>query len=432
MEEFIGKLEKLESLLVVLLAVSLPLGLTFSWIVLIAGIVVFVARILIEWKTTGKITDNFLLFLSAPFSVPLLVLCAAIFLSGVVSGGFVEGLKCLEMLRVFIVYFWAYQVFATRPHLVFRALEWLLLVGAVAGLWGTIQQLFAFHPNNYPYLQGTGFHGGPMAFAGQMEILSLISLALALKTKKEGGQFSVWFLKAPIFQIIVLLNILGVVFASERSAWLGVILAAVTVSAIVSPRASLALVASLIVAGGIAWFTVPVFQKRLTPLSDPKKDIGVRVRLQVWDEAIKQFQKSPITGVGFRKFPLLDIPEAIVPGKSKYLDHAHNNYLHILSTTGVVGFACFVWLHFSILLCAWRRYLGQGDDCAVALGILGSVVSLIVAGFFEYNFGTSQVRFLEWFVLAMLPPGNSAPSEPDLHPAPGMETPGGEKAHDGD
>jgi len=33
---------------------------------------------------------------------------------------------------------------------------------------------------------------------------------------------------------------------------------------------------------------------------------------------------------------------------------------------------------------------------------LGSTAALMVAGIFEYNFGTAQVRLAQWFVLAML------------------------------
>ncbi len=389
---------------------------------MVVGICVTVARMSLEYATTKKVALN---MLQAPLALPLALMVAAIALSGLVAGGIGEAFKSVFMLRTIVVYFWAYQIFATKPHLIFRSIEWLLATGAAAGLFGAIQQLFHFHPFTYPYLQGTGFQSGPMEFAGQMEVLSMIALALFLK--KGKGAFSAWFLKVPIFQVIVLCNILGVIFASERSAWLGVILASICVSLIVSWRASLAVVTALIVAGSVAWFTVPVFQKRLTPLADPNQDIGARVRFQVWDEAMKQFQKSPATGIGFRKFPQLDIPEAIVPGRSKYLDHAHSNYLHILSTTGVVGLLCFLWLQWSMVLTAWRRYAGHGDEAAIALGILGAVVSLMVAGIFEYNFKTGQVRLTLWYVLAML-----VSSKAYLHPALGVEAPGSQQPHDSD
>ena len=38
----------------------------------------------------------------------------------------------------------------------------------------------------------------------------------------------------------------------------------------------------------------------------------------------------------------------------------------------------------------------------IALGIAGGTIALMVSGLFEYNFGTAQVRLMQWFVLGML------------------------------
>ncbi len=431
MAELIAKLEKLEALAVVVFAALLPFATSPPEVAMIVGLCLTVLRMILQFATTKKVTIH---FFTAPFAVPLLLMSSAIALSGFLAGGVGEAFNSVWALRTTVVYFWAYQMFATKPHLIFRAIEWLLTTGASAGLYGSIQQLCHVHPFSYPWLQGTGYHSGPMEFAGQMCVLSMLALALFLK-KGQKGAFSKWFLAAPFFEMMVLMNVLGVIFASERSAWLGVIAASLIISLIVSWRSTMALIAVFIVAGGIAWFSIPVFQQRLGPLiSEPHRDIGVRVRLQIWDRAFKEFQKAPVTGLGFRKFPILDIPEAIVPGSSTHIDHAHSNYLHILATTGLIGMACYLLLHGAILFTAWRRYCANIDDAAIALGIIGAVVSLMVAGFFEYNFKTGPVRLTLWFVLAALlrSQPNLFKSKANLHPASGLEAPSGEKPHNSD
>jgi O-antigen ligase len=112
-----------------------------------------------------------------------------------------------------------------------------------------------------------------------------------------------------------------------------------------------------------------------------------------------------MTGVGALHFPRIDLPEAIVPGHSKDLNHAHSNYLQILATTGVLGLTSFLWLLITSLTVAYRQAkLPNPLYSAIGLGLFGAMVSLAVAGIFEYNFGSGQVKLIQWFLLALLLP----------------------------
>ncbi len=112
-----------------------------------------------------------------------------------------------------------------------------------------------------------------------------------------------------------------------------------------------------------------------------------------------------MTGVGALHFPRIDLPEAIVPGHSKDLNHAHSNYLQILSTTGILGFTSFLWLLITALTTAYRQAKTPSPlYAAIGLGLFGAMVSLAVAGIFEYNFGSGQVKLIQWFLLALLLP----------------------------
>ena len=112
-----------------------------------------------------------------------------------------------------------------------------------------------------------------------------------------------------------------------------------------------------------------------------------------------------MTGVGALHFPRIDLPEAIVPGHSKDLNHAHSNYLQILSTTGILGFTSFLWLLITALTAAYRQAKTPSPlYSAIGSGLFGAMVSLAVAGIFEYNFGSGQVKLIQWFLLALLLP----------------------------
>lgn len=407
---------RLQSWLMIAFAVSLSLPITVPWIVLIVGMCTSLLALLIGRRGIEQpISDiPYLPSISTPsgglakppLTLPLAAFTLALTISSAVAAGAVGAGQALLSLRGFLVYFWAYHCFRSDTNLSKKAVLACLMTSGLAGLWATFQQLSGFHIG-YQYLQGTGFLSGPMAFAGEMQIFS--SLATALLFTGAFRRFDGPFKTPLLFGLITMANLLGLIFASERSAWLGGIAGMMSIALVCSWPLILASMATLSAFSALAWFYIPVFQKRLLPLLHWQSDVSTRARLQVWQEAWHIFQKSPILGIG-NKFPHLYIREALVPGRSSYLDHAHSNYLHILATGGLLGFAAYLWLQLSAARLSWQQ-MNRKDrhgtalssmDEAIALGILGSLISLAVSGLFEYNFGTGQVRLSQWFFMALL------------------------------
>lgn len=415
-----ASLEKLlvtiQAWLVVAYATVVQISITGAWIVLAVGIALWLlaeAFELVEQPKQhsqpgegSKLPLFGLPIVLPPLTLPLSAFAICVTTSGLLNGGLEEGLDSFLTLRALVVYFWAYQVFVRHPQCRALTLSVLLSVGTVTGVWGTIQQLFDFHPGEkFKYLQATGFTGNPMAFAGQMEVTASLALALLLtKTYRQlPGKLSNTF----VFALITICNLAGLFFASERSAWFGMTVAILLLSACISRKVFLRMAIALILASTIAWFSVPVVQKRMLPLlTNIQTDISARVRLTVWEASVDIWRQQPLFGVGIRNYPRLDIPEAIVPGKSLYLVHAHSNYLHVLTTLGIVGLLGYLYLLGSTVVLSLRLWRAKGDqstlESTIALGTLCATVSLIVAGIFEYNFGTGNIRLIYWFALSMI------------------------------
>lgn len=412
-------LELTQCWLVVAFAVSLSLPITFPWIVLIAGMAVLAILAVLE----AVLARHAVLpavqarpsFLLSPLAVPLAAFAVAAYLSGVLAperGGIKEGLQSIWSLKALLVYFWAHQAFKRmaktdekRPFLA-AAVCAMLSMGALAGLFGAFQQITGIHPTTFKYLQGTGFLSGPMAFAGQMQIFSMLSLSLVLSDGRKD-------LKQPWDKIIfpvAAANLLGLLFACERSAWLGGICGVMAVASMVSWRMALKVLLGLMLFGAIVWLTVPVVQTRIAPLlTNWQSDPSARVRMIVWRESFRSFKQHPVTGTGLRKFVPIrgEQVSAFVPAGKGYIDHAHSNYLHVLSTTGALGFAAYAWLMGAALIVSFRQARAPRTTAdafwrATGVGVFAATVSLMVAGIFEYNFGTGQIRLTQWFVLALV------------------------------
>lgn len=398
----------------VVYAAIVHVSITGAWIVLAIGIALWLLTEAFELVEPPKQQSQELEPMNGPrqrvilppLMLPLAVFAICVTTSGLINGGPEEGLDSFLTLRALVVYFWAHQLFARHPQCRPLTLTALLSAGAVTGVWGTIQQLFDFHPGEkFKYLQATGFTGNPMAFAGQMEVTA--SLALAFLLTKTYNLLPGKAGNAAIFATIAACNLLGLFFASERSAWLGMFVASLLLSACISRRTLLRMALALTITIAITWFTVPVVQKRIVPIiTNIQADISTRVRLSVWEASLNIWQQQPLFGVGIRNYPRLDIPEAVVPGRSLYLVHAHSNYLHVLTTLGIVGFLGYLYLLGSTISLTWRSFrsrLPQSPlDRTIALGALCATVSLSIAGFFEYNFGTGNIRLIYWFVIGML------------------------------
>lgn len=412
----------LEGLLVVLFAASLPVSLTASWILFTAGLITSIVVFFVERRQDGATpapAHQFQVLSRAPLTLPMFLFLLVVTISGAYnsSGGadvLKQGWRSLWALKGLFIYFWARWVFARHPGLLFSALQALLIVAGVGGVWGTIQQVFNFHPFGYQYLQGTGFHGGPMPFAGQMQLFSM--LALALVACRGYGAFQPGVVicgkkllpgvlhKAPVMVIVCVCNCLGLLFAGERSAWAGGVAGILLLAALLGRKIFGITMAALAVLAAAAWTFVPLVRVRIESLFNGQSDISVQARLILWDKARLLWQKSPLLGVGIENFPPQAMPEAVVPGRSFVLDHAHSNYFHLLATTGALGLASYAVLWITALTSGVRNYLSAQTPHwrALYLGVTAGTLALMVSGAFEYNFGTSHVRIAQWFLLGIL------------------------------
>lgn len=416
-----SKIEQLEKFVLLAYAISLPISLTVSEVLLIVGIVLAVLRLVLARAAVGEA------FVMPPLTVPIAVLTAAITASGAFNGyetpgqfgiqSLTEAWRSFKDLWTTLAYFWAFSVLRRDKNLAITAIVLLLWTSAVAGIWGSIQQIFDIHPGKFKYLQGTGFHGHPMAFAGQMQMFSMLGLGLLLgggyKELDKSCRHS--FLKPSfaitqntiVFLLIVAANLAGLYFAAERNTWLGGVAGVLALSLLKSWRIFALASVSLLAAGTASWFFVDLVRHRIQALFSGS-DVSVTARQRIWSECLNQyFPRSPFFGIGWLKLPHFDIPEAIVPGVSKELIHAHSNYVQYLTTTGICGLASFILLTFWPIVLSVKRYntaIKDNDAIAssLALGLLGVAVSIAVSGIFEFNFGTAQIPLAEWFIFALL------------------------------
>lgn len=123
-------------------------------------------------------------------------------------------------------------------------------------------------------------------------------------------------------------------------------------------------------------------------------------RLALWGAASAMFMDHPVLGVGYGNYRALY--NDYIPGMAPNQLDAHNIYLQMLSEMGIIGFAAFCFLIFSLAAGAFE--LVRAADPLfrlIGIGMGGALAATLVHGTVDYLFNASpQFGGMFWLVIA--------------------------------
>jgi len=188
-----------------------------------------------------------------------------------------------------------------------------------------------------------------------------------------------------------------------RGAWLGFAVGALTAAAGLGRRGLVAAAALVLLGGGLV-VGLPTVRARMETIGDPSNDTA-RDRMAMMQVGFEVVAAHPLTGIGpggiKRVYPQLVPPE----GLRRSTSHLHNTPLQIAAERGVLGFAAWLWIFVAFFRRAsvvWRRLPPEPPgDRALVLGSLAALVTFLVAGLFEYNFGDTEVLMVAVALMAL-------------------------------
>lgn len=291
-----------------------------------------------------------------------------------------------------------------KEHLA-NLLAFFILSYSIANVWGLLKytQHILYSPQEEFRL--SGFFGMVMSYAYAALLPLGLILFLCLNPKISDNlkkQSSFLFLKSlfskKILLPLLLLSILTLYLSLSRGPLLGLLI--IFPFLLFSKSKKWALIATLcsvtIASAGILLaFNNTEYKSRLLLKAS---HAGNSDRLAQNKMAFKAFTESPIFGIGYRsleeKSPQLKIRHNIVFTNESA--HAHNNYLEILGSSGLLGFLFFMlWLFYWTLETLkhkeWRSY---------SLVVIGTFLTL---GLFQSTFIDSEYIFTLLALYAMNP-----------------------------
>ena len=307
-------------------------------------------------------------------------------------------LGILKKFFLFIILFLVPCLFGGKDRIlwVYRA---IFAVAFVAASKGVFQYLA--NPNRDLLHRISGFMSQWMTYSG---LLMLVLVALSAYIMCIGLGRSAWVLPLGFLLIVAL------ALSLTRNSWLGAIAGLAVILALVRPRAlggllMIILVLLLISPGKVRY--------RLRSGMDLSDD-NTKNRIELFSTSMRLIRDNPWFGVG----PKNVAQEALhYRGTYEYPDwlyqHMHNNFLQLAAERGLPGLALWLWLIFSLIRAAWRVHrasiprAGPGpgrpepsEALFASTAALGCCAALLVAGFFEYNFGDSEVLTLFLFIMS--------------------------------
>ena len=261
----------------------------------------------------------------------------------------------------------------------------VLSCAAAAAIVGIVQYAILHYDDLGRRPQGTLGHY--MTYSGLLMLVIGVALARILFGRGERTWAA---LVIPALAVAVALTM-------SRNAWVGACAAAALLLAMKDFR----LLAVLPVVAAVFFATAPLgLMARFHSIFD-LKDPTNRDRIAMTREGMHMIRDHPLVGVGpnmvIRVYPEYRDPDAV----EKLNPHLHDVPLQIAAERGLPALAIWLWFLCTLTLDLARSFRAGRQRFLAAAG-LAAIVSMVAAGFFEYNFGDSEFLML-FLIIVTLP-----------------------------
>jgi O-antigen ligase len=137
----------------------------------------------------------------------------------------------------------------------------------------------------------------------------------------------------------------------------------------------------------VAWVGGSEVTERIASVASNKQtEIGSDIRFAIDRDSLHMFAKRPVLGWGLGTFANV-YPQFRSFYTNQSVNRAHNDYLELLTGTGILGFAIGIWFLAATLRPAIRKARNWSGDVngAVALAALLGISGILVHSFVDFN-----------------------------------------------
>lgn len=326
----------------------------------------------------------------------ILLFILAMFLSALFSGDIITGLKRFVDMYIYrLMPFAILLIFRPKRLETRNIMACLFFSFFVASIYVCWQGYLGDWQ-----VRAAGLFGHPMTYAG---FCCLFLPILAVMLFDQRMQFSRGYRIGLI--LCFFLGLAGLLLNQTRGAWLAVFLVLLLISFIylsTAKKKTIVLFLTIFCVAGTIFLQVPALKVRLESITDMQMQSNTE-RILLWESSLKMFQDHKLMGVGLGQYSKTynDMSLGYKSTQAKeVLEHAHNNFIHMLAENGLVGFLGFVYMFGYFIwqsLKGWRHKRNPYD-----LMMIGMILAFLIQGLTEYNFGNSALMKTFWLLLGCL------------------------------
>jgi O-antigen ligase len=289
----------------------------------------------------------------------------------------------------FLLFFITLQLFKTSKDII-QLLNLIVLSGVVVSIIGISQHLFDFDWITQATKPAATFGNKNMAVHFLVLIIP-INIGLLLNNKNKIQQILLAF--------ALTITSLYLIYANSRAGYLSAIAEVILFSIFIfkhkksSSTTHKVLILIAIVLPFIFNFTLNKgvnIQTRMANIVKIKANTNVtNERIPMWLNTLAMLKENPILGVGLGnwriQYPLYleAITKDTGASENKMHRHAHNDWLEIMSSLGLVGLLLLIWIAFTLIQFI-KKLLKQQKQPFVVFGLSMSFIGLFIDGFFSF------------------------------------------------
>jgi O-antigen ligase/tetratricopeptide (TPR) repeat protein len=135
-------------------------------------------------------------------------------------------------------------------------------------------------------------------------------------------------------------------------------------------------------------------------------DLGIAGRANVWNDTLKMIRDFPLFGVGLGSWQDLFQRYRTAPWSQEFYREAHNDYLELLTETGIVGFVLLAWFFLLagktlLSYVRWNRPSEDTGSKALVGALLAALGAMAFHEFFDFSLQIPANAFLFTLLIAL-------------------------------
>src|SRR6202790_2441318 len=267
-----------------------------------------------------------------------------------------------------------------------RLLTILAAFGFIVALFALVQYL-TYDGKIYWFWPSLPSSFGPYAnyshYAGLMEMLTPIPLAMALTDGTKRHQQLIWMVAGMLMAATIFIS-------GSRGGMLAFSVQMMFLAGFFivrrSRRTAWTLFSLCLLTGSLAlWIDDGRMMKRIDSLREPLTNTTAATRLTIARDSLRMVADRPIAGWGLGLFPIV-YPQYRSFSTDDLVNQAHNDYAQALVETGILGFACVVWFIVNLFRSSIQNLrVGSRVATARTLGPLVGCTGILVHSLSDFN-----------------------------------------------